>query len=858
MRRLKVDYGIDLGTTNSAIARLESGEAVIKKTDTLKDTLPSCVNFNKKKAVLVGDGAFNALKSDKLQALRKFEVGSSNTFIEFKRTMGTDKRFYSPNMDKHFSSEELSAEVLKRLKSFITDDTINSIVVTVPAKFTANQKDATIKAAKMAGFDHCELLQEPIAACMAYGLDTNEKHGNWLVFDFGGGTFDAALVKAEDGIIRVYDTAGDNYLGGKNIDLAIVDDIIIPYLNDNFSISSILDNDEKRVILRDAMKFYAEEAKIALSFNDSHNILSDLGSIPGEDEDGNEFELDITVTQDDFQKTIGPIFQKAADICKQLLERNGLTGKDLSALILVGGPTYSPVLRQLLREQITDKLDTRVDPMTAVARGAALYASTINISDEIVEKTRDRSKVQLWVSFESTTVELDEFVTIKLITEKMDRNIGDRIFAEIHRDDKAWASDKLEINDIGEVFEVKLIEGKPNTFSIRTFDAIGNYLECEPNSITIIQGSKIGSAILPYNLGIEVRDKVTGKMLFKTIKGLAINNSIPAVGVASDLQTQKAIRPGVKEDFIKIPLYQGDHGSERTNALDNEHIYDAIISGEHISKLLPEISSVELKINVDTSEQISLSAYFPYLDETVDIDVPRGTTQKEIDANWLESEITKSGQRLHLIQNDIDASNYSTVQNLISEIDELSKLLNQSRKDYDSKKQILDNLRKARKKIDLLQDTTEWPKTEEELKDSFYQLEKTFNQVEGKVEDIDDNKIKAAIAQFKEQIPQVIKEKNVKLAKELIDHIRGLDFAIINQAMGAHLEISILKQFNDDFDFLEWSNSSRARQLINEGLSLAVNNPSKQKLRPIVIELYKLLPKSDKPIIEGEDSYLTG
>ena len=148
-------------------------------------------------------------------------------------------------MEKDFTSEELSAEVLKTLKSFISDESFKSIVVTVPAKFTVNQKDATLRAAELAGFEHCELLQEPIAASMAYGLDSKNKDGFWLVFDFGGGTFDAALLRVEEGIMKVIDTEGDNYLGGKNLDYAIVDEIIIPYFQENFVIDSILADEKK-------------------------------------------------------------------------------------------------------------------------------------------------------------------------------------------------------------------------------------------------------------------------------------------------------------------------------------------------------------------------------------------------------------------------------------------------------------------------------------------------------------------------------------------------------------------------------------------------------------------------------------
>src|SRR5690606_30258612 len=159
-------------TTNSAISRIESGDATIKKTDTLKDTMPSSVYINKKKAIQVGDSAYNALKRDKLAAMKDWNDSNSNSFIEFKRTMGTDKNYSSSNLGKNLSSEDLSAEVLKTLKSFIKDENVNAVVITVPAAFKNNQKESTRQAAVLAGFDHIELLQEPVAAAMAYGLDS--------------------------------------------------------------------------------------------------------------------------------------------------------------------------------------------------------------------------------------------------------------------------------------------------------------------------------------------------------------------------------------------------------------------------------------------------------------------------------------------------------------------------------------------------------------------------------------------------------------------------------------------------------------------------------------------------------------
>jgi len=856
MARTKIDYGIDLGTTNSGIARMENGEPTIKKTDYQSDTMQSCVSFNKKQSIMVGGQAITILKQDRFNAMKNWAGNTPNTFIEFKRTMGTDKTYSSSNMNKEYTSEELSAEVLKKLKSFITDEEIKSIVITVPAKFTINQKDATSRAAKLAGFEHCELLQEPIAASMAYGLDSTSKDGLWLVFDFGGGTFDAALLKVEDGIMKVIDTEGDNYLGGKNIDYAIVDEIIIPYLQKNFSIDSIINDDVKREVLRDAMKHYAEEAKIQLSFKDTHNILSDLGDIPGTDDDGNEFELDITISQTEMAKTVSPIFQKAITICNELLKRNHLNGNNLGALILVGGPTYSPILRKMLKEQVTEKVDTSCDPMTVVAKGAALYASTVNVPDEIIEKGRDKTKIQLGLGYEPTTVENEEFVTIKILKDKTKGTIPEKCFAEVVRTDKAWSSGKVQIDESGEVVEVKLNEGKANAFNVFVYNEQGDLIPSEPNDFTIIQGSKVGSATLPYNIGIEIKSKASGKIVFRPIKGLEKNQTTPATGIANGLKTQKQINPGSKTDFIKIPVYQGDYGSEGSRAIYNEHVFDVIISGEQLPSLLPEGSDVDLTLKVDKSERVTISAFFPYLNFTEEVVIPE-TVQKEIDAKWLETEISKAKQTLNIIKQEGDFTDKDSLNKLSNELAELEKLLEQGRSDYDRKKQIIDNLRRSLRKLDDIQDSTEWPKTEEELKDAFYKLEETFKEFEGKVEGLNEDRIKEAIAQFKEQIPQIIRDKNVKVAKELTDLMRGLSFTLVDQALGAQMEIMMLKQFNDEFDMHDWSDRNKAKMLISQGLQIAATNPSKQRLRPIVIELYKLLPGIDKPIFAGDDSVLT-
>ena len=825
MARIKIDYGIDLGTTNSSICRMEKGEPVVIKTDTLKDTLPSCVSINKKGSIKVGDGAYNTMKSDKRRASKSGKQEVSNTYIEFKRTMATDTKYHCSNVNKDFSSEELSAEVLKTLKSFVTDETFRSVVITVPAKFTVNQKTATIEAAKMAGFDRCELLQEPIAASFAYGLTSEQKNGIWMVFDFGGGTFDAALLRVEDGIMQVFDTAGDNYLGGKDLDAAIVEKIIIPYLKDNYSIDDILSDKEKSAVLRDAMKTYAEDVKNQLSFKDKEDILSNLGDL-GEDDEGEEIELDLSVTQTQVFDAMRPIFQKAVDICKELLKKNNLTSNDLNKLILVGGPTHSPLIRQMLREQVTPNVDTSIDPMTAVATGAALYASTLD--NDVKAEDIEVGTIKLDVGYESTSVEQSEWVSVKLDRKGSGNSCPETVMVEFVRSDNAWSSGKTEINEMGNVIEANLLEGKTNAFTINVYNSKGDQLPCFPSEITIIQGSKVGAAPLPYNIGIAVWSDNKQKAVFREAKGLEKNKPVPAVGVINGLKTTQQLRPGMESDILKVPVYQCEDEPESGRSADlYEYVADVIVTGDEIESLIPENSPVDITIKVNSSEQMTLEIYFPSEDFTVTKQLDTSKKQSNDEAEKQIPKMIKTAQR------DIDRLSDSSIDT--SKLQRELDTVKEDHKNSQEKKAVLQHLKEVLRKIEDEDADTEWERLENEIREEFDRLEKADS-------DLGDDKTHQAVNALRTQTDKVIRSKDIQLGRDLLEKINGLfiHLTMIYQLMG------LLRHFQEDFNEINWKNPSRARQLINQGAEIVSNNPTKEKLHPIVMQLFELLPEEEK------------
>jgi len=221
MDRNTIDFGIDLGTTNSEIAVLDGTRTEIIKNNINMDYTPSAVYIDKSSRIHVGQKAKD----------RSF-FEENDAYTEFKRDMGSDRNRLFKASGIMMKPEELSAEILKSLKADVAKrlngENIKSAVITVPADFELPQNEATKEAAKLAGIENCHLLQEPIAASLAYGFQSKNDKVFWLVYDFGGGTFDAALIQLRDGLFRVVHHQGDNFLGGKDLDWRIVEEIVVP------------------------------------------------------------------------------------------------------------------------------------------------------------------------------------------------------------------------------------------------------------------------------------------------------------------------------------------------------------------------------------------------------------------------------------------------------------------------------------------------------------------------------------------------------------------------------------------------------------------------------------------------------
>jgi molecular chaperone DnaK len=371
MASTTLDFGIDLGTTNSAIARLESSGPVVIKNGDETEVTPSVVRIDARGVVTVGRRARQHLEAD-----------PANTRSEFKRLMGTAERFKFEKAAKTFSSEELSAEVLKALRADARDRTgvdVEAAVITVPALFELSQCEATSKAAQLAGFRVSPLLQEPIASAIACGFSGKPADGYWLVYDLGGGTFDTSLMNARDGRMRVVDHAGDNFLGGKDFDWKLVEHVL-EQLKQQYALPSLARGNPTYLRALARLKAGCEEAKIELSRRELVSV-----QIPAlcEDDAGVEVDVDVPIRRADFEKLILPSVERSVAIAKALLEKEGLGATALEKLIFVGGPTLTPIIRTAVESALGLKAEVGIDPMTAVAQGAAVFAGTVRLEPSV-------------------------------------------------------------------------------------------------------------------------------------------------------------------------------------------------------------------------------------------------------------------------------------------------------------------------------------------------------------------------------------------------------------------------------------------------------------------------------------------
>jgi molecular chaperone DnaK len=353
--------GIDLGTSNSAAAAMVGGKPTIipsaEGPTVSGKTVPSVVAFTKDGQILVGE-----------PARRQAAINPEGTVTGVKRLMGTKQKIKV--YDKEYTPEQISAFILQKIKKdaeAFLGEKIEKAVITVPAYFNDDQRQATKNAGEIAGLEVVRLVNEPTAAAFAYGIDRSDKELKILVFDFGGGTLDVTIMDFGGGVFQVKSTAGDTHLGGRDMDQALVDYIVSEFKRENG-----IDLSQDRMAMQ-RIREAAEKAKIELS-----SVLETQINLPFITADANgPKHLVMNITRAKLESLVDPIVKKCASPMERAIKDAGLTPQQIDKIILVGGPTRMPIVQKFVADYIGKEPERGIDPMECVAMGAAIQAGII-------------------------------------------------------------------------------------------------------------------------------------------------------------------------------------------------------------------------------------------------------------------------------------------------------------------------------------------------------------------------------------------------------------------------------------------------------------------------------------------------
>ena len=539
--------GIDLGTTNSAIVGMQEGRPRLFKTADGTDVLPSVIYLDKANRRFLGMRAYN-----------RIPMSPENIAQGFKRLMGTSTRFRFQGAGVEWSPEECSAEILRTLvaqaKVEAGDFDVAGTVVTIPAAFNQMQCEATIRAASLAGLERVTLVQEPVAAAIASVSDSNSPDGVFLIYDIGGGTFDVALVQSVRGSVTILAHDGVGMLGGRDFDRLLVDSHVRPWLMENFNLPDSFHTDPHYARLPRVMRHAAEAARIELSSMQTATVFADDADLRLRDADGKEIYLSVEVTRDDVEELVEDRVTESVKLCRKLLQETGYAPDDISRVVLIGGPSKMPLIRDRVPRELGLEPQPGLDPMTAVATGAAIFAASREWTDAGSRAKPSRKSEKTSGSLElaydyEASVATD---TARLLV-KSPASTPPGYVVEI-TDQDGVTYGRTPVSG-GAKFELRLPKPGPNRFQAIVTDPSGNPVSSASREIVIErQAARPGGILMTYTLAVKVQGGEVGHEINKLKSLCEKMTPLPAEG-ATTVRAARALRSD-EPGHIRVELFQ--------------------------------------------------------------------------------------------------------------------------------------------------------------------------------------------------------------------------------------------------------------------------------------------------------------
>jgi molecular chaperone DnaK len=815
MYRTTIDFGIDLGTTNSTIAVIDGTDAKVIPNKAGSAITPSAVWIDKRGSIHVG-------QEPKLRALVD---DPDNADLEFKLRMGL-----GPEAKKTFARsrremlpEDLSAEVLKSLKMDVQSnmgEEVRAAVITVPAAFENPSTSATMRAAKLAGFALSPLLLEPVAASLAYGFQSESENVYWFSYDFGGGTFDAAVMRIRDGLIQVVNHDGDNFLGGKLIDWDIVTKKLAPAAASQFNLPDFRRGNPRWKAAIGKMKYYAELAKIEVCRSRAPHEIWIEGLC--EDADGKEVDFAYTLTPEEVEEVSRPYIEKSLGLCRKTLEGAGLSGPDMERILMVGGTTLNPWVRDAVQSELGSRVEFGIDPVTVVARGAAIFASRqqgpppppndvpagtwrIEIQHEPVGNVSDPD---IGGRVVGPNGQSPEGFTIELVDQKTQ-----------------WRTGRITLGANG-VFLTQLYAEKKRRceYAIELCDATGSRVPTLPDAVFYTIGllpEENPPAAMTIGIGLA-----NGSVATYVKKG----TRLPARKLM-DHYTTVPLRAGRVEDELRIPLLEGEH----PRAERNHGIGVMVITGSDVRRDLPAGSQVEITLIMDASQQVRLQALVTSLDE--DFEVAFDPLMKHSSLAELRKEAREQKTRLSDVRERAARTGAHKAGQALSRIEDeellgqVDRLIEAAETEPEAVPELDRRLRQLAAAVDEAEDAVEWPTLLEKAEEACRETEKIVNEHGGSG---DKKKLRA----IKENLQRATDAGDPDLLRRHIDELDMLYFEVVDRLPGFHVA---------RFEWLvERAQSMRdpgqAEQIIAQGRR-AINNNDIDGLKAANRQLLSLLPR---------------
>lgn len=684
---MKYFVGIDLGTTNSAISTFDGEHVrVWKSKKDQNDVTPSAIYVDKRGKRFYGKEAYlkSAQQPDRCATL-------------FKRYMGTSTKIKLG--DEELTPEACSAEILRELYKNLPEEIRNSeetaTVITVPAAFNQMQNSATLEAARQAGLGKVALMQEPVAAIMSVMKEEN-KDANFLIYDLGGGTLDVSVAESIGGKVNLLALGGIAMCGGRDFDRIIMNNVVLPWLRENYDLPENLKSNEKYKKLLRIASYQTEMAKIELSSEDEVQIEGETGV---EDLSGEEVYLDISLNRSTYNSYINEMVMESIKTVRDTIAKTCLTAQDIDRIVFIGGPTNYKPLRDMVSNEVGIPGSIEVNPMTAVSEGASIFAESIDWSSEEHGRKSTREQVEseesLGLGFRYVSRSTKPQAKIAIVLKKEVENYT----FEINCVESGWSSGSMKLKNKA-MTVVPLGKRGDNHFSISVYDEAGRSVQLEKDTITISYTlATVGSILASHSIGIEVRENNDNDL--STLDYLVHEGDpLPAKG-QKKFRAGETIKAG-SDASINFKIWEGEvEGDVESNRFvglmkisGKDFDYGSIFKGSDIicDYVVNDSGSIDLEITV------------PSITESFNSDKNFYSRQEaQIDLDNAEELLHKDGEKVLDKIKDLGAKipkeNYETELQKAAEIASEAISVRQDSTDREELQHISDELLQVKKML---------------------------------------------------------------------------------------------------------------------------------------------------------------